>query len=147
MESLIIFIIFIVFSVLRSLGESQQKQKGRGPVSPPARPVRPGRPLAPSPRPIDQTQEYEDWVLETDSAPTEDFEPEPVRKKPVRKKQPKAAKEQLRPAPAEIDHYAINLQDEDGSLQMDQQILVQGIIFSEVLGAPRSKKPWRPRQH
>ena len=140
MEGIVIFIIFIVFSVLRSLGESQQKQqqRGRGPASPPVRPVRPGRPVAPNPRPYDMPAGYDDFVLERESAPKEEREPQ---KAPTLRKQVKLE----RPTLAADKHYAIRQQVSGMSLKMNQESLVQGIIFSEVLGAPRAKKPWRPR--
>lgn len=141
MEGIVIFIIFIVFSVLRSLGESQQKQqgRGRGPASPPVRrPVRTGRPV--TPRPFGLPQEYEDLVLEAEPVPEE--EQEPVRKKPTLRKS--VIKD--RPVLSDDVHYAIKTREGVASLQFDEQALVQGFIFSEVLGAPRAKKPWHPRK-
>jgi hypothetical protein len=35
--------------------------------------------------------------------------------------------------------------DVEGPLPLDKDAVVLGVIFSEVLGAPRYKKPWRPR--
>ena len=152
MESLIIFLIFIVFSVLRSLGESQQKQQGRGPTAP-KRPVRPNRQDVPSPMDLpkmfremlmEPEQKDRQEQLEQKTVVEEEYRPEtvmPKEKKPVRRQ---IVTKRVEP---EVDeNYAIRVLDEDGSLPVDKQTLIQGIIFAEVLGAPRAKKLWRPRQ-
>jgi hypothetical protein len=139
MESLIIFVIFIVFSLLRSLGGQQpQKQPGRPgvPPGPPLpRPVRPVRPVPPLARP--ETVPGGFYPLEFEAVPSTAWpEAEPSvdicpEAPPVREERP--------PACEATGAWESSL------LQMDGEALLQGVVFAEILGPPRSRRRWQYR--
>lgn len=143
MESLIIFIIFIVFSVLRSLGGQGQRPPGQGPGVPPVRPARPVRPVRPVPpltRPERLPPEYADWVLE---AETQDAEAKRSFQ-PVTPLEPAPQRAESR-AKAQPDGEERAVPEKKQRFQPGADSLLQGIVFAEVLGPPRIKKPWRPK--
>lgn len=132
MENLIIFIIFIIFSVLRSLAENKQKagqRPGGKPAGLPMPPVpRPPRTLL---RPESIASEYPEVFLHAKETKLEGasgaWEP------PV----------QLVPEPTR-KHSATFKQDQ--LFQPQAATFLQGIVYAEVLGLSRAKKPWKYRK-
>jgi hypothetical protein len=142
METLIIFLIFIVFSVLKSLGGEAKRPPGRAPGRPPGhfpgmppghpvRPVRPGRPVPPLQRPEAVPPEYLDMLFKQ---PNEQQEAKPVIATKRNDHEIAAKLEISRDGP-----------DDTALIDLDSQTLLQSIVFAEVLGPPKSKKPWQYR--
>ncbi|MDW7650101.1 MAG: hypothetical protein SCK29_05060 [Bacillota bacterium] len=149
MEGLIIFIIFIVFSLLKSLGGEGQRPPGRGPAGP--RPVRPVRPVRPQ-RPVPVPRHPEAWprgfepipyelLQEADDGDDLPEHKETLRPEPAAVPVNRGRHEQKAPA---ADAYALSVREEGHVLSLDADSIVLGVIFSEVLGSPRYKVPWRP---
>lgn len=150
METLVIFIIFIVFSAIRTLGGQGQRPPGR-PMPPVMQPGRtPARP------PVRPRQQVPKQIEETPPRYTEQaYEPydNPIYRSKT------ALPVELRPEkkvslPKKPEREAAILPEglicaEPGQIQTlnwNQNSVVAGVIFAEILGPPRAKRPWSPRQ-
>lgn len=143
MESLIVFIIFIVFSIIRSLGGNGHRQPHRGPVAPPpfGRPIRPGSPgrvgeskpvAVPASRsPLDIPDLY-NYSAETVSTPAAGKR---------QKERLAGQRETGREKPA--DHAVKRVKQP--TVQFDEDAVVMGVIYAEILGPPRAKRPYGRR--
>lgn len=137
MEGLIIFILFVVFQLVKSLGGAATRP-GAGPISPPVRPVPPARPVTPLPRP-------QAWPPQYDNVPITYDEP-PKRDLAKSQREIGIERKTAEPAQNKKESYAVFRSGEhDGVLQLDGDAVVLGVIFSEVLGAPRAKRPWQQK--
>lgn len=135
MEGLLIFIIFIVFQLVKSMGGAA-RPPGTGPISPPVQPMRPARPGTPLPRPHAWPPQYDNVPITYDEPP-ESQTTEPERET---RKKPKAAETTQGKAEYTVFRSA---ESDEGVLRLEADAVVLGVIFSEVLGAPRAKKPWQ----
>ncbi len=64
------------------------------------------------------------------------------------KQEPEVKRIGMSVAQQKSDKVKVNHRHEDGreiSLNPDEETLINGIIWAEILGEPRSKKPFRPR--
>jgi hypothetical protein len=145
-ETLIIFIIFIVFSAIRSLGGQGQRPPGRPmpPVMHPGRtPVRPPQQQIPKqkevtlPRYVEQAYEPYDNPIYRSKTEL------PVELRPAtRERLPKQAETKAILPEGLICAEAGQVQ----TLTWNHNSVVAGVIFAEILGPPRAKRPWSPRQ-
>ncbi|MBS3887238.1 MAG: hypothetical protein KGZ41_03900 [Dethiobacter sp.] len=131
MENLIIFIIFIIFSALRSLAESRQKTGQRA-----GRPA--GLPMTPAPRPP------------RSPLPAGNFPPEYLEvifdAKEAKKQE--ASKAVLPPVQTVLEPAmkAGAVFNQEQLFQPQAANLLRGIVYAEVFGPPRAKKPWKQRK-
>lgn len=155
MESLLIFILFIVFSIIRYVvGKARQPQNPQGPSSAaPGHPVRPAQPGGGA-RPVRPVYSGES-VRPGRSAFPQYSDPEAIPgpytytrdvsfDAPAAPQSPDMAAagisrpgRRVRSQPAEKDEAPV--------FQLTPSRLVQAVVFSEVLGPPRSRSPWRYR--
>ena len=115
--------------------------------------MRPVRPVPPGGHPESWPQEYDgvpffaekpqheedaggDAYRSAAAAPKMTANPRKIDKSPEVVKQPRQE--------GYDSAYGVILAEE-GPLPLDKDAVVLGVIFSEVLGSPRYKKPWRPR--
>ncbi len=136
MENLIIFVIFIIVSVIRSLGS-----RGQAPMARPMPPVMPRGATSVRPQQAPKQKKvavprYSEHELDLLASSHRSVTELPAKKEssPNRDKgitQPKIFQSTETKIPQEE--------------KTRQNPLVAGIIYSEILGAPRARKPWSPR--
>lgn len=146
METLVIFAIFIIFSVIRSLGGQGQRPPGR-PMPPVMTPGRaPARPIVRPPQQVSkQREETPPRYVEQAYVPYDN----PIyRSKNELPDELRPAKKERIPKKAEAILPAGLICAEAGQVKTliwNQNSVVAGVIFAEILGPPRAKNPWRPR--
>ena len=129
MQGLAAFVIFIVVSLLRAVAESQKKTAGQRPgAPPPVNPLRPPRPVVPEPQ-RSKVQSTNGMYLTTFEADV-----------PVDVSMMRQERSQSSTAMQTVDKIAPA--KEKPRLRFEQNDVVKGVIFAEVLGRPRAFKPW-----
>ena len=99
--------------------------------------MRPARPGTTLPRPHTWPPQYDNVPITYDEPPASKTT-EPERKA---RKGPKAVETKQ----SKVESYTVfrSAENDEGVLRLDADTVVLGVIFSEVLGAPRAKKPWQ----
>jgi len=142
-ETLVIFAIFIIFSVIRSLGGQGQRPPGRPmpPVMQPVRaPVRPPQQQIPKQREEAPPRYVEQAYVPYDNPIYRSKNELPLELRPAKKERLPKKAEAILPEGL-ICTEAGQVQ----TLNWNQNSVVAGVIFAEILGPPRAKRPWSPR--
>jgi hypothetical protein len=155
-ESILIFIAFIVISSLFNRKKQAQQQRNRQESQKPTE-SRQARPQQTAPRPAPRKRTLQDVFREMQQELERDFRPaEPDRSLAEQKakaerirrdQQTEPVKQAMPPGPTREQKpkspvYAGEIKDQPVQVgfQMTEESILNGIIFSEVIGKPKSKK-------
>ncbi|WP_174730154.1 hypothetical protein [Mesobacillus harenae] len=155
---IIIMIILGIISTIfgRIKGENQEEQKKRGtrpaqparPVSQPARTeyreVSPAEPSRPQRNPVEETLHTPEKIQNVYEEKRREAE---ERIKQLNSQAQRIKNSQKRNQPKEESVETFQRERRNAVLHPDKSTLVDGIIWSEVLGPPRAKKPRFPLRH